>query len=296
MKTLCSRLILGNLLLFCFNATADSELPLSLPDDVLVISGSPDYVICADTALVDVRDETFGRVAYRATHLEPVKQRQSFEVSSTRQDVNGKTFVYVLFPERSSPNNSGWVPESVIQTKTQCAVALKAIRASPAAVLWTFPTAKRPNQSYKTGARKFSAARDGGNRLHAACDIYRSAGDDALAVNSGTVIRDRYYFYQGTYAIEVKHSSGQIVRYGEITGKSAPGVALSKTIKAGQTVGYVGKVNSGCCQPMLHFEMYSGTAKGALSQSGNKFNRRQDLMDPTDLLSEWEKLRFGESY
>lgn len=296
MKTLCGRLILGNLLLFCSSTLADSELPLSLPDDVPVIAGHPEYVICTNAAGVDVRDETLVGVVFRATHLEPVKQRQSFEESSTKQDANGNTFINVLFPDRSSPNSSGWVPESVVQTESQCGVATNAIRSSPTTIQWTFPTAKRPNQSYKSGARKFAAAREGGKRLHAACDLYRSTGDGALAVNSGTVIRDRYYFYQGTYAIEVKHSNGQIVRYGEITGKSAPGVSLNKPVKAGQTVGYVGKVNSGCCQPMLHFEMYSGTAKGALSQSGNKFNRRQDLIDPTDLLSSWEKFKFGESY
>lgn len=296
MKPVCSRLILGNLLLVCLSALADSELPLSLPDDVPVIAGHPEYVICANITGVDVRDETLEGVAFHATHLEPVKQRQFFEASSTQQDANGITFISVSFPERSSPNSSGWVPESAIQTKTRCGVAMNAIQSSPTAAQWTFPTVKRPNQSYKTGARKFAAGRDGGKRLHAACDLYRSTGDEALAVNSGTVIRDRYYFYQGTYAIEVKHSNGQIVRYGEIAGKSAPGVSLSKPVKAGQTVGYVGKVNSGCCQPMLHFEMYSGTAKGALSQSGNKFNRRQDLIDPTDLLSSWEKLKFGESY
>jgi murein DD-endopeptidase MepM/ murein hydrolase activator NlpD len=117
-----------------------------------------------------------------------------------------------------------------------------------------------------------------------------------VSVNSGKVIRAPYYFYQGTYALEVKHSDGKVVRYGEITGKKPTGVTLNSALTAGQVVVYVGKVNSGCCTPMLHFEMYAGTATGALTTSGNKFNRRSDLMDPTTYLSTWEKAKFGVSY
>jgi len=64
----------------------------------------------------------------------------------------------------------------------------------------------------------------------------------------------------------------------------------------GQTIGYVGKVNSGCCEPMLHFELYSGKLTGALTQSGTKFQRRKDLVNPSALLTELEKLKFGVAY
>jgi hypothetical protein len=47
---------------------------------------------------------------------------------------------------------------------------------------------------------------------------------------------------------------------------------------------------------MLHFEMYSGRLNGALTQNGNKYQRRPDLMDPSGHLTDWEKEKFGRSY
>lgn len=91
----------------------------------------------------------------------------------------------------------------------------------------------------------------------------------------------------------MRHTGGKVVRYGEVTGKAAPGISLDRTVAPGQVIGYVGKVNSGCCTPMLHFEMYSGAASGALSQGGNKFNRRSDLIDPSSYLTDWEKQKFN---
>lgn len=88
-----------------------------------------------------------------------------------------------------------------------------------------------------------------------------------------------------------------IARYGEILGSAPKGIAKGKNVVAGQTVGWIGKVNSGCCTPMLHFELYKGTSRGPLSRYRSPpFDRRPDVMDPTELLRKWEKTQFGKSY
>jgi murein DD-endopeptidase MepM/ murein hydrolase activator NlpD len=125
--------------------------------------------------------------------------------------------------------------------------------------------------------------------LHAACDLYRYKDEAMLSVAPGVVTRGLYYFYQGTYALEVKHDGGFIVRYGEVTGKSPSGTSKGSRLKMGQTLGYIAKVNSNCCNPMLHFELYKGNVTGPLSQSGNRYQRRSDLMNPTDYLLSWMK-------
>ena len=152
----------------------------------------------------------------------------------------------------------------------------------------TFPIKNHPTESFKEGMRRFGANRSGGDRAHAACDLYHSKNDPIISVAGGKVIRDLYFFYQGTYALEVKHQGGFVVRYGEITGKKASGISDGHTVKAGETVGYMGKVDSDCCSPMLHFEMYKGTQSGSLSSGGNKYQRRSDLMNPTSYLEKWE--------
>ena len=136
--------------------------------------------------------------------------------------------------------------------------------------------------------RAFGSNRDGGARKHAAADLYRSKGDPIKAVTSGTVIRNTYFFYQGTYAIEVKHSGGFVVRYGELTGSSP--TRQNQAVSVGQTVGYMGKTT--CCTPMLHFELYSGKATGPL-KGGGKYQRRSDLLNPTSYLKQWQANSFS---
>jgi murein DD-endopeptidase MepM/ murein hydrolase activator NlpD len=266
---------------------------IRIPSDVTVIDGPLNFEICNGGTGVDVLDNDLSKILFQAAIGESFKLIQSF--SSTEQGTAvERGFIKVQFPNRPQDRNSGWIPLAEIKSASRCSDSMQA-NLRKASVDWTFPTLKRPTDSYKTGQRKFSASRAGG-RLHAACDLYRETNEDAVSVNSGQVIRDRYYFYQGTYAIEVKHAGGKIARYGEITGKAAPGVRLKANLQPGQTVGYVGKVNSNCCKPMLHFEFYSGTVTGPLSQPGTKYQRRKDLIDPTDLLTQWEKLKFGESF
>jgi murein DD-endopeptidase MepM/ murein hydrolase activator NlpD len=145
-----------------------------------------------------------------------------------------------------------------------------------------FPLRKRPTVSYKTGHRFFGAARAQG-RKHAGCDLLAKVGTEILAVEDGIVLRGPYYFYDGTYALEVRHGTGFIVRYGEIGGTPA-GISPGKPVRKGQVIAYVGMLEK-YGHSMLHFEMYSGTGTGPLTVRSNKpFQRRNDLIDPTQML------------
>lgn len=105
-----------------------------------------------------------------------------------------------------------------------------------------------------------------------------------MAVADGEVIRNPYYFYSGTYALEVRHTGGFVVRYGEIS-TAAQGVSAGSSVARGQVIAFVGKLESG--SSMLHFEMYAGTASGSLTVRGNPpYQRRSDLLDPTPYLDQ----------
>lgn len=263
---------------------------------VSAAGGELTYVVCTSSTELNVRNESLSKIIFKVAPDENALPMQSFGQDRLEKTVNGKTvsFIKVQFPDVSINPNFGWVAEDLIRLKSQCTT-----KVSSARVLvdgrFVFPTMQRPTESYKTGMRAFKASRAGG-RLHAAVDLYRNHADPVIAVTTGTVIRGRYAFYQGTYALEIKHSDGKVIRYGEVTGTAAPGVAQGSAVLTGQKIAFVGTVNSGCCSPMLHFEMYSGKANGALSQSGNKFQRRSDLIDPTILVNQWEKAQFGISY
>ncbi len=267
-------------------------------DDVRVLEGPLDYIACMAGERLNLRDETLSKVLFTVKRHEPAKVVQSFGQDQQEKTIDGVKYVFikVQFPERTEDPNIGWVAQVYIKTKSECGNYTEPAPSPVPLSEWTFPTVKRASQSYKTGARRFGASRSGGSRYHAAADLYRVHGEKVLSVNTGKVIRDRYYFYEGTYAIEVKHSDGKVARYGEINGQVAAGVGLNKVVASGQNIGFVGTVTSGCCNPMLHFELYQGTATGALTQGGNKFNRRSDLIDPTSLLTEWEHDKFGVSY
>ena len=158
-----------------------------------------------------------------------------------------------------------------------------------------FPFRKRPSLSYKDGGRGFGAGRNGG-RKHAGCDLIAPKGTEILAMADGKVITGPYYFYSGTYALEVKHDNGMIIRYGEI-GQSLPqGIQLGARVSKGQVIAYVGQLNSG--SSMLHLEMYKGTKVGGLTQAGNsiyhyvpsaRYQRRSDLLNPTTFLDNASK-------
>lgn len=142
-----------------------------------------------------------------------------------------------------------------------------------------FPLKFRPKESYHERPRSFGSPRDSGHRKHAGCDLYAAVGTPVLAVADGRVLAV-YSFYQGSWAVEVDHKSF-VVRYGEVSKDIPPGIKAGQTVKRGQVVGRVGHL-AHVTHSMLHFEMYSGKASGALTNRANKpFMRRSDLMDPT---------------
>ncbi len=145
-----------------------------------------------------------------------------------------------------------------------------------------FPLRKRPDLDYHTGGRSFGSGRSGGTRKHAGCDLIAPKGTEILAMADGQVIQSPYFFYSGTYALEVKQDNGMVVRYGEIAKTLPHGIMSGARVSRGQVIAYVGRLNSG--SSMLHLEMYTGTKSGPLTQSGNVYRRRSDLVDATPYL------------
>ncbi|OUR98760.1 hypothetical protein A9Q84_04935 [Halobacteriovorax marinus] len=269
------------------------------------VEGAFKDIVCVPNTGLNVRDESLGKVIFKAKTGEVVKKFQSFDQSVKELVIDGVIykFIKVQFSDREeSDQSTGWVAKKFIKQKSQC----KYVKSNAQINIPTdteitgiddekcceFPTVKAPTSPYTSGMRKFNARRGGGTRSHAACDLYRYKDEPILSIAPGVVVRDQYYFYQGTYAIEVVHSGGFVARYGELSGKKQRGIAKAAKVKMGQRIGYMGKVNSNCCRPMLHFEIYSGKKTGALSQSGNKYRRRSDLLDPTHYLLKWEAGKF----
>ena len=159
-------------------------------------------------------------------------------------------------------------------------------------------------QSLANGA-KFGASRDSGARAHAGIDFYTGLGDAGkgvpiYAVTDG-VARAYYFFWEGTYALEVVNSDGTILRYGEIIttlngvnqrppkGTSIPlNIPVKRGQKLGETIPNTQPHNGG---NMLHLEYYKNTVTGKLTDSSNTkvfdyvpvkpYKRRRDLLDPT---------------
>lgn len=271
------------------------------------IVGGFQNVVCISAEKLNVRSDDLSKIIFKARLGEPVKIFQSFSGNSKTATLNGETyrFIKVQFPEREeSDQKVGWVAEMFIKHKSQCKyleeeeealisrTPVENISGLDDQKCCEFPTLKKPTHDFTSGARAFGAGRSGGKRKHAACDLYRELREPILSVAPGKVIRDRYHFYQGTYALEVVHSGGFVVRYGELDAKTVPGMNKGKEIKMSEKIGYMGKVNSNCCRPMLHFELFKGTATGGLSTGGSGFQRRSDLLNPTSYLLKWESEKF----
>lgn len=262
-------------------------------------------IICTSNTLLNVRDESLENVIFKAKRGEQVKVFQGWGNNTLTRTIDGVeyTFKKVQFANRESEDQTiGWVANAFIKAKSQCKFLQNdnpedqevdtQITGLDDPKCCEFPTVKRPTHRYDSGMRRFAAGRSQGRRLHAACDLYRFKMEPILSVAPGKVVRNRYYFYQGTYAIEVVHSGGFVVRYGELDKKSIEGIKKGAKVKMGQRLGYMGKVNSNCCRPMLHFELYRGNKTGPLSVGGDMFQRRSDLMDPTPFLYRWEHDNF----
>lgn len=149
-----------------------------------------------------------------------------------------------------------------------------------------FPLRKRPSLNYTDCPRAFGCPRSAGRRKHAGCDLYAPVGTEVLSVENGTIIQPVYFFYLDTYALEIKHESGIVIRYGEIQKNTPRPWKTGDVVKAGEVIGYIGRLK-GLRVTMLHFELYAGIAKGPLTtRTAGGFQRREDLLDPTKFLDE----------
>ena len=275
-----------------------------------------DNVLCSQTATVSLYDNDLKKVIVVGHQFETVVPFQSFGRTETKTSPTliQKTFVRVELTDREeeeAENNVGWLDQSLIQLKSKCAGYKEPVDAdqadekiilpanSPAPVTnglsgdcCLFPMKNRPSVSYTEGMRRFGARRSNGARLHAASDLYQSQYQPVYAIASGKVLRDRVSFYLGTNVTEIQHPGGFIARYGEMASANLKPLKLGKTVKAGQLIGFIKKVNSRKVKnSMLHFELYTGKASGPLTveKRGNKFQRRSDLVNSAPYLARWEK-------
>lgn len=156
-----------------------------------------------------------------------------------------------------------------------------------------FPFKRLPAVNWTEDIRRFGARRSNGKRAHAGCDLYFPTGTIIHAITSGTVLHDPYWFYDGTYALEIDHGAF-IARYGEIQKHAL--VSKGDRVSPGQPIAKVGNLLS-IVQSMLHLELYDKSAEGPLTvktsrtkktADGIPFWRRRDLIDPTPKLNEWK--------
>jgi murein DD-endopeptidase MepM/ murein hydrolase activator NlpD len=148
-------------------------------------------------------------------------------------------------------------------------------------------------QNYHYGGIRFGASRDDGARTHAGCDLIAPPGTPVYAVAGGTVVQvPKKAFFQNTYTVVIEHS-GFTIRYCELDEKR--NVVEGQYVPEGTLIGTIGRNNKG--RGMLHLEMYRGDRTGPFSQPGNKkydnvaeksYQRRRDLMDPTEHLDRWK--------
>lgn len=273
------------------------------------IKAEEENVLCIPNDKINIRDESLDNVLFQAVTGEVVQVFQSYneEDNIITRDIGGieYSFVKVKFTNREEKDQIiGRVAKRFVFPKSKCKYIEQpkdtvdksklSITGLGDKMCCDFPTIKKVTHPFTTGMRRFNANRGNGTRKHAACDLYRTKDEPIVSVAPGKVVRDLYYFYQGTYALEVVHEGGFVVRYGELTGKRIEGLKSGSSVKMGDRLGYIGVVNSNCCLPMLHFEMFKGDKKGPLSTSGNKYQRRSDLMDPTFYLQKWEGMTFND--
>ena len=149
-------------------------------------------------------------------------------------------------------------------------------------------------------------------RKHAGRDLYSNInsttnarpGDRVVSIAPGKVLRI-VPFYLETYQVSIKHTTidGRtfIVRYGELDPKSITHLKEEQPIAQGDAIGNTGvlikkngkpaSIVDGKNVSMLHFEYFTGKGESLdtadnLTQSGNKYSRRSDMMDPLEILLE----------
>lgn len=275
-------------------------------------------ILCSAENDIEVKNEDLKNIIYTAKNGDDIKVFQGWGENSKTLD--GIQFIKINFIGKDGFPEIGFVPASLVKAKSQCEYVAQeseeetetdassvgntikdlSITGIDDENCCVFPTTKKVRASFTEGMRRFGARRNKGARVHAAVDLYRFLNEPLVSVAPGKVIRNLYYFYQGTYALEVVHSGGFVVRYGEITAKVPKGVKKDKRLAMGEQLGFMGKINSKGIEPMLHFELYKGTLNGPLTQNGiggpdnQRYNRRNDLMNPTPYLLKWEAKQFAE--
>ena len=275
-----------------------------------------DMVVCTSKPSANVRNDQLDKIIFSAKGGEKLKVFQGWGENSKDTVIGGVkyNFIKVQFIGREEADQQiGFIASEFVKAKSECPYSIQEARPTLSVIssgpsddfglnantCCTFPTTKMVTTPFTEGMRRFGASRSNGDRIHAAADLYRYKNEPLLAVAPGVVIRGLYFFYLGTYAIEVVHAGGFVVRYGEVTGKSPEGLMKGSNLLGGDRVGYMGQVNNGCCEPMLHFELYKGTLKGPLSQDGvnpvdgKRYNRRNDLLNPTPYLLKWQNEQFN---
>jgi murein DD-endopeptidase MepM/ murein hydrolase activator NlpD len=145
-----------------------------------------------------------------------------------------------------------------------------------------FPLPFLPTKSYK-GGNGFGASREKvrPGLMHAANDLAAPSRTPILAMDGGVVLSRPYYFYSGTYALEIKHPQF-IARYGEIDRVAE--VTVGDIVKEGQVIAYVGDQAG---DDMLHIEFFTGALKGNLSYGPGThppYDRRDDVFDGVKFL------------
>ena len=168
------------------------------------------------------------------------------------------------------------------------------ISSEPRGFFFPFPTL--PASDWIQSPRAFASNRSNGARAHAGCDLYFEKGTWIYAIADGTVTRGPYPFYCETFALEVDHGDF-LARYGEIQARTA--VKEGDSVHAGEQIAKVGHL-VGIQVPgdMLHLELYDKSASGPLTipdparskrrGDGTPFMRREDLIDPTTKLNQWQ--------
>lgn len=266
------------------------------------VSSAQQKVICTQTSPLRIYNDSLKTVIYRAPKFLPVKVYQSWDGGPSEKTVKGHTLVKVQLTTGGGKEIIGWAAGSFIKPAAECkdmpliyskdgeeeVIPGATVFVDSPANCCRFPTLKPPSAGYNQGdgRRYFGARRRDGKRQHAAADLLRPTGEKVLSIDDGRVLR-KYHFYADTYAIEVKHDSGYVARYGEVAKKNVAQSGPGERIIKGQHIGDIGSLR------MLHFEIYSDKASGPLTQRENgAFWRRSDLLNPTPLLNKWQEMTF----
>lgn len=141
---------------------------------------------------------------------------------------------------------------------------------------------------------------DGTMHHHSGVDLYANEGDPVVAMEDGEVIA-MLPFHHDTWSVYVRNSDGKIVNYGEVEKNSWMDYGLpmqilegettepaqKRTVKAGQTIGRVGRQSGG--STMLHFETYAPDITVSDIRAGNLQwpygeNAPAGLLDPSGYL------------